>query len=208
MEEKPCGLGAAKKNLKIRRFGRKIIWFTCFWSKLDQNYCGLDIQDFVCGKTHCTKIPFMYPLSGNCAASVSISTFMCLWASYCIYSQDPPIYFSCSRIGRSIVGIYKSLTDTWVWKLGPWPRISFSGNICFEFSVLILCSASDTVLLVSVHFDIFPTTVRRGLSSARHVFCVLASIMTLFCQFAVLHSEVPANICNICLRGLHFWIKC
>jgi hypothetical protein len=40
--------------------------------------------------------------------------------------------FSCSRIGRSIVGIYKSLTDKWMWKLGLWPNKSSSGNICFE----------------------------------------------------------------------------
>ena len=45
----------------------------------------------------------------------------------------PRIYphISCSRIGRSIVGIYISLT--WMWKLGLWPRNSFSGNICFKF---------------------------------------------------------------------------
>jgi hypothetical protein len=49
-------------------------------------------------------------------------------------------HISCSRIGRSIVVIYKSLTDTWMWKLGLWPRNSFSGNICFKFSVLVLCS--------------------------------------------------------------------
>jgi hypothetical protein len=29
-----------------------------------------------------------------------------------------------------------------MWKLGLWPRNSFSGNICFEFSVLALCSVS------------------------------------------------------------------
>jgi hypothetical protein len=29
-----------------------------------------------------------------------------------------------------------------MWKLGLWPCDSFSGNICFEFSVLVLCSAS------------------------------------------------------------------
>jgi hypothetical protein len=28
-----------------------------------------------------------------------------------------------------------------MWKLGLWPRNSFSGNICFEFTVLVLCSA-------------------------------------------------------------------
>jgi hypothetical protein len=27
-----------------------------------------------------------------------------------------------------------------MWKLGLWPRNSFSGNICFEFSVAVLCS--------------------------------------------------------------------
>ncbi len=48
-------------------------------------------------------------------------------------------HISCSRRGRSIVGIYKSLTDTWMWKLWLWLRHSFSGNICFKFSVLVLC---------------------------------------------------------------------
>ncbi len=29
-----------------------------------------------------------------------------------------------------------------MWKLGLWPRNLFSGNICFEFSVLCLCSVA------------------------------------------------------------------
>ncbi len=40
-----------------------------------------------------------------------------------------------SRIGRSIVGINKSLTDTWMWKLGLWPRNSFSGNLFRIFGI-------------------------------------------------------------------------
>ncbi len=40
---------------------------------------------------------------------------------------------SCSRIGSSIVEMNKSLTDTWMWKLGLWPHNSFSGIFCFEF---------------------------------------------------------------------------
>ncbi len=52
--------------------------------------------------------------------------------------------FSCNRVDRSIVRINKSFTDTWIWKLGLWPRNSFSGNICFKFSVLVLCSAGTS----------------------------------------------------------------
>ncbi len=58
----------------------------------------------------------------------------------CIPRIGPHI--SYSRIGRSIVGIYKSLTDcTWMWKLELWPGNFFPGNICLQFLVLVLCSA-------------------------------------------------------------------
>jgi len=82
----------------------------------------------------------MYSFSGNCAASVPISTF-CVCERF-LYSQDRSTYtMSCSRTDRSIVGTFNSLTDTWMWKLCP--HNSFSGNMCFEFSVLILCSAAQ-----------------------------------------------------------------
>jgi hypothetical protein len=47
--------------------------------------------------------------------------------------------YTCSRIGRPILGIYKSLTDTWIWKWGLRLRYSCSGNIGLEFLVLCLC---------------------------------------------------------------------
>jgi len=85
-----------------------------------------------------TAIPFIYSFSGNSAAPAPISTFMCLWAIIYIPRIGPHI--SSSRKGRPIVGIYNSLTDTWMWKLGLRPRYSFSGNICFKFSAFCLCS--------------------------------------------------------------------
>ncbi len=55
-------------------------------------------------------------------------------------------HISCSRIGKSMVGIYKSITDTLMWKLGLWSRNSFSGNICFQFLVWVLCSVEEFVI--------------------------------------------------------------
>ncbi len=86
-----------------------------------------------------TNIPFMYSQKRNYAASVLISTFTSLWVIY--VSPRSVHIFSCSRIGRPIVGIHKSLTDTLMWKLGLRPRKSFSWNICFKFWVLYLCRA-------------------------------------------------------------------
>jgi hypothetical protein len=46
----------------------------------------------------------MYSLFGNCAASVPVSTFMCLWAFYTYIPRIGP-HISCSRTGRSSMGI-------------------------------------------------------------------------------------------------------
>ncbi len=90
---------------------------------------------------HCNKNPiyvFLFwelrVLSNNFHSHVPVSDLY-------IPRKDQCTYFLQQRIGKSIVGIYKSLTYTWMWKLGGlWPSNSFSGNNCFKFSVLVLCS--------------------------------------------------------------------
>ncbi len=77
-----------------------------------------------------TKIPLMYSFSGNSAASAPISTFMCLWAIYIVH-------ISSSRIGRPIVGIYKSLTDAWMWKSIWDPDIPFLGIFVSKFRYFV-----------------------------------------------------------------------
>jgi hypothetical protein len=54
----------------------------------------------------------MYSFSGKWAALVPISTFFCLTATY-IFPGSVHI-IPCSRIGRPILEIYKSLTDTYM----------------------------------------------------------------------------------------------
>ncbi len=91
---------------------------------------------------HWIENPIYVFLFWNCVASVPIFTYTCLWAIYLCISRIGP-HISFIKIGRSIVGIYKSLTATWMWKLGRWRRNSFSGNNGFEFSVLVFCSAHE-----------------------------------------------------------------
>ncbi len=51
---------------------------------------------------------------------LQISTFMYLWAIYIL--PGAVCIFCCSQIGRPILGIYKSLTNTWIEELGTRPR--------------------------------------------------------------------------------------
>ncbi len=79
------------------------------------------------------KIGNKYSQKGNCAASVPISTFMCLWAIY-IFPWSVCL-FCCRKICGPILGVYKSFTDTWMWKLGLRPRNSKKRNTQMRFSL-------------------------------------------------------------------------
>ncbi len=72
------------------------------------------------------KIGNRYSKKRNCAATVPISTFMWLWAIY-IFLRTICLFF-LQEICGPILGIYKSFTDTWIWKLGLRPRNSQKRN--------------------------------------------------------------------------------
>jgi hypothetical protein len=66
-----------------------------------------------------------YSQKRNCEVSLSIYTFKCLLAIYIF----PVSICLCGPI----LGIYKSLTDTWMWILGLRPRNSFLGIHKWDF---------------------------------------------------------------------------
>jgi hypothetical protein len=83
----------------------------------------------------------MYSQERNCAASAPISTLKCLCDLY-IPRNDPHIFLQQNRQTDHGNTVYKSPTDTWMWKLGMRPLSFFSRKTCFEFSVLCLCTVA------------------------------------------------------------------
>ncbi len=68
---------------------------------------------------------------------------------------SPHIFLQQNR--QTDPGNIYSITDTWMWKLGLRQRNSFSGNICFEFSVLCLAECDEWLWFLQANvFSIFP----------------------------------------------------
>ncbi len=82
------------------------------------------------------KILNKYSQKWNLVAPVPIATLIFLWAIY-IFPQSVCL-FCCRKIGGPMVGRYKSLTKTWMFKLGL-RTVSFLGAHKSDF----LCSAAS-----------------------------------------------------------------
>ena len=116
---------------KMLKVGLCRLWFRQQKFNFGEDWCSRILVEkgwlrFL--ELHC-KIRNIYEYSQNrnCAATVPIPTFMFLCAIY-IFPRSVCI-FCCRKISGPIVGIYKSLTDTWMWKLGLRPRNSQKRNI-------------------------------------------------------------------------------
>ncbi len=105
---------------------------------------------------------FMYFQKWNCVALFPIPTFMYLWPIY-IFPASVCL-FGCSKIGRCILEIYKSLTDTWMWKLGDrnlyfcfgnnealphfWEYINQNHTFILDSHRPLICSVHCTVFIL------------------------------------------------------------
>ncbi len=70
--------------------------------------------------------------------SVPISTVMCLWAIY-IFLGSVHIFPAAEKAGNIKIAHRHMNVE-----IGLWPRNFFSVNICFKFSILVLCNVSPS----------------------------------------------------------------
>ncbi len=137
-------------SLQYSQWGQQhtVKYFTIFCClyiiKLDSTY-----RTRICSLAYCTWraceniniwFPFMFPQKWNCYFQIriilfclSVPTLIYLWEIYIFPGSD--CLFSCREICGQILGIYKSITDTCMWRLGLRPRNSQKRNTKMVFSL-------------------------------------------------------------------------
>ncbi len=147
---------------------------------------------------HAKKFKFMYSQKRNCAASVPVSSFMCLWAIY-IFPQSVHL-FSCSRIGRLWWWEYMNRSQKHEcrnWDCGR--AVPFLGIFVFKYSVLCFCSVEHG-WWVRVHYCVLSMWLARA-----HCW-----LLRLACEGTVLHDEYGwwghNTVCRAWLVKAHCWL--
>ncbi len=118
------------------------------------------------------KIRYMYSQKWNCAASFPISTFMydVSVSNLYILRIGLPIWPQQSRL----LGIYKSLTDKWMWKLG-----DRTSQFCFGNNVFLGIHKLEPDIYI-------------GFSLTRHLQCTEYS-ESLLSHINIIHCLMPTN---------------
>ncbi len=101
--------------------------------------------------------PFRYSQKWNCYFQIIIIMF-CLQVPTLIYLWEIYIFpgsvwlFCCRKICGPILGIHKSLTDTWMWKLGLRPFIPRKGIHIWDYGCNVYALFKSTIWVIWLCF--------------------------------------------------------
>jgi hypothetical protein len=150
-----------------------------FCPKLFWRFFITQLNHFLSYRRHTVKHCIAYALYQKFETKIPINEtalprsqfpFMYIFVSN-LYTPTIGPQTQYSNIGRPIVGMYKSLTDTWMQKLGTRPRSFISGYKCFEFSVQCVNKYYSTARSHYLLIDIFPMILHEyhGLRKCHYV---------------------------------------
>ncbi len=126
----------------------------------------------------------LFPKQNQNVLSPSSYTYISMRDLY-ISRIGLPILFCCREISGPILGIYESLTDTYMWKLGLRPRNSQKRDTSMGFSLQCTdvktgeCAVGEEGVVIRVCGESIDTPLRAALASIESSF---------LCQFQPLWS--------------------